>query len=219
MTQHLRRDLEQLEREFLAMGALVETAVNKAVVALGDRRVALAVEVEQGDPQIDAQEIRVASLCTRILALHHPVASDLRLVLACLKANTDLERIGDLAVNVAGRARDLGERPPLPPPAELGELADRTRSMVRASLDAFVNGDTALAESVIAADDAVDALDRRLAALLEERMQAEPETVTRALQVLSCSRQLERIADLATNLGEEVVFLVRGEVIRHARPE
>ncbi|MBK8977603.1 MAG: phosphate signaling complex protein PhoU [Planctomycetes bacterium] len=215
MTQHLRRDLEMLKREILDMGAMVEAAVNKAMSALVDRRVTLAVEVENADETIDAKEIAVEALCTRILALHQPVASDLRFVLATLKVNSDLERMGDLAKNIAERARYLGEHDPLALPPEFSELAERTRTMVRECLDAFVQQDPVLAERVLAQDDRIDELNRRMFALMEERMRKDGNTVGRGLQVLSCSRHLERIADMATNVCEEVVYLVRGEVIRH----
>jgi phosphate transport system protein len=215
MSLHFRRDLEHLKREILAMGALVETATNRAVAALEDRRVKLAAEVEAGDGEVDSQEIRVESLCTRILALHQPVASDLRFVVACLKVNNDLERIGDLAVNIAERASVLGALPALAMPREFREITGASRGMLHDALDALVNADAELAERVIGRDDEVDALNRRIFSLLEERMQSDPSQIARALHVLSCSRHLERIADMATNISEEVVYFVRGKVVRH----
>lgn len=217
MSRHLERDLENLKRELLDMGALVETAVNKAVVALTQRRIALAHEVAQGDVHVDAKELAVEAECTKVLALHRPVASDLRFVVACLKVNNDLERVGDLAVNIAERVRALATAPPLDIPPELDELAERARQMLRQSLDAFVQQDTVLARRVRDDDDAVDELNRRMFAVMQARMKADPATVERALHVLSSSRNLERIADLATNVCEDVVFLVEGESIRHRR--
>ena len=217
MTFHLERDLENLRRELLDMGALVETAVNKAVVALTQRRQALAEEVELGDAAVDLKELDVEHECSRILALHRPVASDLRFVVACLKVNNDLERVGDLAVNIAERVRALVDAAPFAIPTELEELAERARQMLRRSLDAFVSQDTELARQVRDEDDVADELNRRMFETMQARMKAEPDLIERALHVLSSSRNLERIADLATNICEEVVFLVDGEVIRHRR--
>ena len=217
MSVHLLRDLEYLKTQILDMGALVETAVNKAIVALLDRRTALAEEVIAGDDLIDDKEVMVEIECQKILALHHPVATDLRFILTVLKVNNDLERAGDLAVNIAERARYLGERPALRIPDRIKPLADRARAMLRDCLDSFVNQDTALARSVRSQDDAVDELNRQTFSDVEQAMREDPETIERLMHVLSSSRHLERLADLATNIAEDVVFLVEGQVIRHRR--
>lgn len=212
---HLERDLENLKREIVDMGALVEVAVHKSVRALVDRRVELAREVAAEDDRIDAKEVAIEIECTKILALHHPVASDLRFVVTVLKLNNDLERIGDLACNLAERAEALCGLPALPFPEEFKILTDRAPMMLRDSLDAFVKEDPNLARQVRTSDDEVDECNRRMFTRMQDLMREDASTIDRAIQVLSCSRQLERIADLATNLGEEVVFLVEGDVIKH----
>jgi phosphate transport system protein len=217
MGLHLHRDLEFLKGQILDMGALVETAVNEAISALIDRRPELADEVVAGDDRVDEKEVAIEIDCQKILALHQPVATDLRLLLTVLKINNDLERAGDLAVNIAERARVLGSRPAMKFPAQTERLVALVRAMLRDSLDAFVNQDTALAHAVRAQDEEVDELNRQMFTELERSMRADPDTIERALHLLSCSRHLERVADLATNIAEDVVFLVDGTVIRHRR--
>jgi phosphate transport system protein len=217
MGLHLHRDLEFLKGQILDMGALVETAVNEAISALIDRRPELADEVVAGDDLVDEKEVAIEIDCQKILALHQPVATDLRLLLTVLKINNDLERAGDLAVNIAERARVLGSRPAMKFPAQTERLVALVRAMLRDSLDAFVNQDTALAHAVRAQDEEVDELNRQMFTELERSMRADPDTIERALHLLSCSRHLERVADLATNIAEDVVFLVDGTVIRHRR--
>ncbi|MCC6783450.1 MAG: phosphate signaling complex protein PhoU [Planctomycetes bacterium] len=217
MTIHFHRDLEVAKSQILDMGGLIEAAVNKSISALFDRRPALAREVIAGDDEIDEREVRIEVECQKMLALHQPVASDLRFLLTVLKVNNDLERVGDLAVNIAERALFLGERPPLAVPEQLFRQAECTRAMLRDCLDALVNQDTALARRVRSRDDEVDELNRQMFQVMERQMRADPESIERALHLLSCSRHLERIADLATNIAEDVVFLVEGRVIRHRR--
>jgi phosphate transport system protein len=217
MGLHLHRDLEFLKGQILDMGALVETAVNEAISALIDRRPEPADAVGAGDDLVDEKEVAIEIDCQKILALHQPVATDLRLLLTVLKINNDLERAGDLAVNIAERARVLGSRPAMKFPAQTERLVALVRAMLRDSLDAFVNQDTALAHAVRAQDEEVDELNRQMFTELERSMRADPDTIERALHLLSCSRHLERVADLATNIAEDVVFLVDGTVIRHRR--
>ncbi len=217
MTIHFHRDLEVVKSHVLDMGGLVEATVNKAISALIDRRPGLAREVIEGDDVIDEKEVSLEIECQKMMALHQPVASDLRFLLTVLKVNNDLERVGDLAVNIAERALFLGERPALAMPEQLLRQAECTRAMLRDSLDSLVNQDTALARRVRARDDEVDDLNRQMFQIMERLMRAEPDAIERALHLLSCSRHLERIADLATNIAEDVVFLVEGRVIRHRR--
>lgn len=217
MSVHLHRDLESLKDRILEMGAMVETAVNKAITALVDRRPELAAEVIAGDDAIDECEVAIEVECQKILALHQPVASDLRVILTILKVNNDLERVGDLAANLAERAADLGGKPALRFPAQLEPMAERTRALLRDSLDAFVQQDTRLAREIRERDDEIDELNRQVFVAGEEAMRADTGAINRLLQLLSCARQLERIADLATNIAEDVVFLVEGTVIRHRR--
>jgi phosphate transport system protein len=215
MAIHLLRDLDHLKRQLLSVGALVEEATNKAIASLVERRAALAEEVQHGDDRIDRKEVEVEEECLKVLALHQPVAADLRVIVAMLKVNNDLERMGDLAVNVAERASYLASQPPLAVRVDFTAMGDTVRSMVRDALDSVVRMDTDLARVVWSRDDEVDAAHRRVFEQIEDAMQADPTTVERGLHLLSASRSLERIADLATNIAEDVLFMVLGEVVRH----
>ncbi|MEM7355386.1 MAG: phosphate signaling complex protein PhoU [Acidobacteriota bacterium] len=215
MAKHLLRDLENLKKELLLLGSMVEDATHKAVLSLIDRRADLAQEVIEGDDEVDEREVEVDENALKLLALHQPVAADLRFVVAAMKVNNDLERVGDLAGNLAGRAAFLAEHDPITVPKEIETMADDVRSMLRDSLSAFVHGDTDLARKVLHNDEAVDQQHKDLYSLLGERMQAAPETLELEMQLLSVSRYLERIADLATNIAEDVVFMVDGDVVRH----
>lgn len=217
MGKHLRHDLDDLKKEILTIGAMVEDAMGKAITAFMHRRSDLAEEVVQGDHAIDTKEIRVETECMKILALHQPVAADLRFVVAVLKVNNDLERIGDLAANIAKRSKHLAEEAHLGSAVDLTDLAEHVRMMVRNSLDALVRLDPDLAREVCAADEAADDEHRAIFQQLKTMMAEDPSTIGRALSTLSVSRCLERIADQATNIAEDVVFLVEGEVIRHGR--
>lgn len=215
MAIHLLRDLEHLKKQILIVGALVEEAVDKAIASLVDRRPALAEEVIHGDDRIDLKEVEVEEECLKMLALHQPVAADLRFLIAAMKVNNDLERMGDLALNVAERAAFLATHPPLPVQIAFNAMGDLVRGMLRDALDAMVRMDTDLARSVWSRDDEVDAVNRQVFETLEDLMERDPSTVERALHTLSASRNLERIADLATNIVEDVLFMVLGEVVRH----
>jgi phosphate transport system protein len=197
------------------MGAMVESAVRKSVRALHERRSTLAQEVIDGDERVDRWEIDVEEQCLKILALHQPVAEDLRFIAAVIKMNNNLERVGDLAVNIAEQAIFLTNEPPLPIPNILTTMSDTTMEMVRGSLDAFVNRDPIAARAICARDDEVDEYNREIILELEWLMQAEPSTIGARMRLFSAARQLERIADQATNVAEEVVYLVEGEIIRH----
>ena len=215
MAIHLLRDLERLKKEILALGSLVEQAIRKATIALVERRSDLAEEVIQGDRDIDAREVAIEEECLKVLALHQPVAADLRFIITTLKVNNDLERMGDLASNIAARARHLAGGDPLPLPKDFGLMVDHVRSMVRDSLDALVTVDTDLARSICAADSEVDELHRKMFVHIQELMRADPASIEKGIQVLSVSRHLERIADLATNIAEDVEFMVVGKITRH----
>ncbi len=213
---HLHRDLDHLKRLILSMGAMVETETNKAITALVERRSDLAEEIVAADDVlIDEKEVEVEEECLKILALHQPFANDLRFIIVVLKVNNDLERIGDLAVNIAQRAAFLNSQPPLGIPLEFGEMAEAVRVMVRDALDALVNQDVDLCRKVLSDDQQVDEIHRRMYTDLSALMKADPERIERAISVLSASKCLERIADLATNLAEDVIFLVEGAVVRH----
>jgi phosphate transport system protein len=215
--RHLHRDLERLKRRILSMGSLVESAIDTALTALVERRPSLAEEVVSGDDRIDDREVEIEDECLKMLALHQPVAQDLRFIVTTLKVNNDLERMGDLARNVAERAAFLCSRPSLDSPPLLTEIAERVRRMIREALDALVSQDTVLARGVIKSDEEVDKMHRRMYAVVEDWVRADPDRLERALHILSTSRHLERMADLATNIAEDVVFLVEGAVIRHGR--
>jgi phosphate transport system protein len=217
MKNHLNRDLEKLKREILTIGSMVEEALEKATRAFLDRRGDLAEEVIRGDRAIDEREIEIEEECLKILALHQPVAADLRFIIAVLKVNNDLERIGDLAENIAKRSLDLMHTDPLHVPPEFTEMLEVTASMVTRSLNSLITLDTSLAREVCQDDTRVDGANRRMFEAMQSEMRDSPESVTRAVNTLSISRYLERIADSATNIAEDVVFMVEGDVIRHGR--
>jgi phosphate transport system protein len=215
MSKHLFRDLDSLRKEILTVGSMVEEATEKALFALVERRADVAEEVERGDVEVDRKEVQVEEECLKVLALHQPVAADLRFVIAVLKVNNDLERVGDLATNIAARAVSLSQKEPLAVPDEILEMASRVRTMLRDSLNALVELDTKLARKVLDDDDEVDDRHKRIYSILQERMQQDPARVDALIQILSVSRYLERMADQATNIAEDVVFMAEGEVIRH----
>jgi len=215
MSKHLVRDMESLKKDILTMGAMVEEAVNKAITALTTRDVDLAKEVMEGDSEIDEMELEVEDKCLKILALYQPVAGDLRFIIAVMKVNNDLERIGDFALHIAERALYLSERPPLQAPLGFSEMVGKVRSMLKMVLDALVRQDSALAREVVRMDEEVDELHWQMFDILMKLMKDDPSTVDRAFYILSASRHLERVADYATNIAEDVVFMVEGEVIKH----
>jgi phosphate transport system protein len=215
MAKHLERDLDNLQRDLLALAGLVESAIHKAIQAMQDRDVALAREVIAGDSQIDAEENHIDEECLKVLALHQPVAVDLRRIIAALLISTDLERMGDLAEEIAERALELARPPLLPIPQKLQRMTDLTTMMVRQSLDSFVNLDTPAAQTVMRLDDEVDRYNEDIIAELVQTMKEAPELVEPGLSLFSATRHLERIADHATNIAEDVVYLVEGEIVRH----
>jgi phosphate transport system protein len=215
MSKHLERDLDNLQRDILAMAASVEEAIHKSIRALQDRDVPLAQEVIAGDSVIDQEENHVEEESLKMLALHQPVAVDLRRITAALKINTDLERMADLAEDIAERAIQLARPPLFPIPDKLQRMTDLTTTMVRQSLDAFVNLDSRLARKVCRLDDEVDRLNHDIIDELVQPMQASPDMVVPGLSLFSATRHLERIADHATNIAEDVIYLVEGEIVRH----
>ncbi|MEM6454505.1 MAG: phosphate signaling complex protein PhoU [Acidobacteriota bacterium] len=215
MPRHLHRDLERLNRELTNIGALVEDATNKAILALIDRRAELAREVIAGDKQIDAREVQLEEDCLKNLALHQPVATDLRVVVTIMKVNNDLERVGDLAGNIAERALDLAGKPTITIPKEIEEMTAWVRTMLRDCLHAVIELDVQLAHKVLRDDAEVDGRHQQIYGIMREAMQAEPDRIGDFMQLVTVSRCLERIADLATNIAEDVIFVVEGEVVRH----
>jgi phosphate transport system protein len=215
MSKHLQRDLDNLQRDLLALASSVEEAIHKSIRSLQERQTVIARQVIEGDKIIDAEENHVEEECLKLLALHQPVAIDLRRIASCLKINTELERMADLAEDIAERALHLAKLPPVPVPSKLQRMTDLATSMVRQSLDAFVNLDARLARIVCRLDDEVDRYNSDIIDELIATMRQSPEMVEPGLSFFSATRHLERIADHATNIAEDVVYLVEGEIIRH----
>jgi phosphate transport system protein len=215
MGKHLQRDLDNLQRRLLGLAASVEEAIHKAITALQGRDAALAEEVIAGDGRIDEEENHVEEECLKILALHQPVAVDLRRIAAAMKINTDLERMADLAEDIAERAQALARKGPIPIPENLQRMTDLTTTMVRQSLDSFVGLDAHQARRVCRLDDEVDRYNKEIIDDLIAAMRRDPAMVEQSMSMFSATRHLERIADHATNIAEEVVYLVEGEIIRH----
>ena len=219
MSKHLERDLESLQEGVLAMSAMVEEMIDQAYQALKNRDARLADEVIYRDREIDLSEVHIEEECLKILALHQPVAADLRRTVMVLKINNDLERIADLAVNVAERVKSLGEMEQFPVPEALERMASAAIVMVRDALDSFVNLDARAAREVCARDDQVDAVNRQIIEGLCRQMKEDPEVIEAALHCFSAARHIERIADHATNIAEDVIYLVEGEIARHRENE
>lgn len=215
MSIHLQKDLEHLDKELLILASMVEDATNKAMLALVDRRLDLARQVMREDDRINHREVLIEEECLKMLALHQPVAADLRFIVAVLKVNNDLERMGDLAVNIAERAAYLATQEPLQVSLDFPKMAEGVRDMVRESLDALSNMNPRLARHVLTMDDEIDEANRGMFDILQELMHRDPSTIERAVHLLSASRHLERIADLATNIAQDVVYMSEGRLIRH----
>jgi phosphate transport system protein len=216
---HFEDELRSLKNRLLSMGALVEERVRQAVQALMERRPELAESVIAGDQEVNDLQIEIDDRCLKLLALQQPMASDLRLITAAMKINADLERIGDQAVNIAENAAVLLSHPPLKPLLDLPRMAEAAQHMTRDSLDAFVKRDSALARRVLERDDEVDRLKDQNFRVLLTYMMADPGTIERALALILVSRNLERIADHATNIAEDVIFLVEAKDVRHHHEE
>lgn len=215
MPKHLEREVENLKKQILALSARVEDNVYRAVQALSERNSAVAEEVIKSDIGIDETEVAIEEECLKVLALHQPVAIDLRFIIAILKINNDLERMGDLAVNIAERAMFLAtrERPDIP--IDLPLMAEKTKAMMKKSLDALMKQDAKLAYEVLETDDEIDAMNRDMYAKIQEAIRRKPEQLESLIHLLSCSRHLERIADHATNIAEDVIYMIDGVIVRH----
>jgi phosphate transport system protein len=213
--RHFHEELEALKQTVLAMGALVEDQIRRAMQALVERDEGLARRVIDRDREVNAYDVRIDETCVELLALHQPAAGDLRFLTTAMKIVTDLERIGDQAVNIAQRALELGREPQLKPYIDLPRMAAKAQAMVKESLDAFVARDAALARAVCARDSEVDALKEQVFRELLTYMMADPTTIPRAIRLILISRFLERVADHATNIAEMVVYLVEGRMVRH----
>ncbi len=218
MERHRDQDLEKIRRTLLRMGGLVERMIGEAMQALVERDPARAQAVISTDNDVDAIEKELDELCHRYMALQQPTAIDLRFLVATMKIANDLERMGDSAVNIAQSTEMLNQEPPLKPYIDLPRLAAITQEMVRDALDSFVRKDTEAALAVCRRDDEVDGLYKQLFRELLSYMVEDPRTTSRALHLLLVARNYERIADHATNIGEDVVFYVEGRDIRHNAP-
>jgi phosphate transport system protein len=216
MSQHLHADLARLEQQLLYLAARVEEAVRKAIVSLVERRQDPALDVIEGDQHIDRREVELEEECLKILALHRPVANDLRFVTAVLKIDNDLERIGDLAVNIAKRAAYITTLVPTPVPAKMREMMEEAMRILRDAVDAFVRGDAQAARRVCREDERVDRFHKEIVKDLQAQMESDRSFVSYGLLMYSVSKSLERIADHATNIAEDVVYMVEGEIIRHS---
>jgi len=216
---HFETDLQALKNRLLNMGALVEERVHGAIQALMERNHEAAERIVRGDTEVNALQIEIDDRCLKLLALQQPMASDLRLITSAMKINADLERIGDQAVNIAENATKMLAFPPLKPLIDLPRMAERAERMTRDSLDAFVRRDVTLAREVLAQDDEVDGLKDTIFRVLLTYMMADPGTIERALSLILISRNLERIADHATNIAEDVIFLVEAKDVRHHHEE
>ena len=215
MPVHLRREIENLKKEILAVGAIAEQSVREAMRAIEHRDETLARSVIEKDINLDHMEVEVEESCLKILALHQPVATDLRFIVAVLKINNDLERVGDLAVNIAERALFLATQPEVKVEFDFTMMAVKTQEMLKKSLDALVNLDTRLARMVCACDDEIDAMNRRMYSIVQDAMSTHPDHVEPLIHLLLVSRHLERIADHATNIAEDVIYMIEGEIVRH----
>jgi phosphate transport system protein len=216
MERRLDQDLDRVRQSLLRMGGMVEGMVAQATQALLERDGALCQRVIDGDRDVDHLEIEIDEVCHSILGRKQPTAVDLRFLVAVMKINSDLERIGDSAVNIAQSVEQLNDQPPLKPYIDLPHLSQLVQDMVRKSLDAFVRRDAALATEVCRSDDAVDGLYKQIFRELLTYMIEDPKTVSRALHLLLISRNMERIADHATNIAEDVIYYVEGRDIRHS---
>jgi phosphate transport system protein len=197
------------------MASLVEEAIHRSIKALVDRDEELALLVLNSDDAINMAEIRIDDLCLKLVALHQPAAIDLRFIASAMKINTELERMGDQAVNIAERTIELLKEPLLKPLIDIPRMAELSQKMVKDSLDAFVRKDTELAREVCRRDDEVDAIDDQIFRELLTYMMEDPRTITRAVQLILVSRHLERISDHATNIAEDVIYMVQGKTIKH----
>jgi phosphate transport system protein len=215
MQRQFHEELAQLKQTLLAMGGLVEEQIRRAMQALTDRNEPLAHDVIERDAEVNRYDVEIDEKCIEFLALYQPTAGDLRFITTAMKIVTDLERIGDQAVNIAQRALELSREPQLKPYIDLPRMAEQAQRMVAQSLDAFVERDTALARRVRAADDAVDSLREQIFRELLTFMMEDARTIPRAIRLILISRFLERVADHATNIAEMVIFMVDARMVRH----
>jgi phosphate transport system protein len=215
MPAHFIRELDTVKKMILSLAAMVEDNLRLAMKSVVERDAKLALQVIETDHDIDREEVRVEEECLKVLALYQPVANDLRFIVAILKINHDIERIGDLAVNIGERALTLSQHVPLPRDFNLHRLADRAQMMVSRSLDALINRDAKLAREIWLSDDDVDRSNREILTAVEEEIKKRPDLLPAFLALTSVSRTLERVADHATNIAKDVIYMIEGDIVRH----
>lgn len=211
----LEEEISKLKKMLFEMAASVEEMIAKSIKALKDRNMIMAEEVIKGDQKINEMEVEIDNQCIRILALYHPEAADLRTVSMIMKINNDLERIGDHAVNIAEKTIYLADKPPVKPLIDIPKMADKAIQMLQESLDAFVNKDAGLAVDVCKKDDDVDALEPQIVRELITYMISDPQTIDRSLALILIAREIERVADLATNIAEDTYYIASGKMLKH----
>ncbi len=219
MSSHLDREIDSLKEKLLSLSQLVEENLSMAVKSIKNRDLELSKKVRATDSDIDKREVEVEEECLKLLALYQPVAIDLRFVIAALKINNDLERIGDLSVSIAKRVRFLTEFPTADFPYDYEELAKEAKSMVKKSIQSLVAMDSQLARQICIDDDKVDMLNKKSIELVYNKISEKPENTQAYIHFLSISKNLERIADYATNIAEDVIYLVDGDIVRHEGAE
>lgn len=215
MTKHLDRGLDLLRDELIQQFGVVEQMIHLAVRSLIERQPELADRVIATDAQVDEKDLKIEEECLKLLALHQPVATDMRWLISVVKVNADLERMADLACNIAERSKSLDLFPLFPIPDELQEMVSAATGMVKMALDAFVERDSTKAKAAIMEDQMVDRLNQIVIDQLHETMKDDPDLIEAGIHCFSASRHLERIADLAENVSEDVIYLVEGEIVRH----
>ena len=211
------KELDELKKKLIHMAALAETMIDRTISELVRRDERLAQKVPEYEEELNRLQMEIDEEAMRLLATRQPVASDLRFIVAATKINGDLERIGDLAINITENVHVLAQQAPLKPLIDIPRMADLARRMVRESLEAFVGDDVLLAQSVIMTDDQVDALKNQILRELLTYMMADPRAIERGLALILISRHLERIADHATNIAEDVIYMIQGRDVRHPR--
>jgi len=216
MSIHLQKEMEYLKKRILSLSEIVEKSVQKAVTSVQEKNAAAAKKVIEADLEIDHAEVMIEDECLKIVALYQPVAIDLRFIVAVLKINNDLERIGDLAVNIAERSVFLSEMEEKEVPFDFKGMAGKVQTMLRKSLRALVDMDPLLAREVCTADDEVDEINKKMYEQVKNGIRKNLADVDFLIHLLSISRHLERIADHATNIAEDVIYMVEGEIIRHS---
>ena len=217
MTKHFQRELEKIKKKILSLGAMVEEHVRMAIKAIEEFDGEIAKKIILSDHEIDEMEVEIEEECLKVMALHQPVAVDLRFLVAVIKINNDLERIGDQAVNIAQRVKTITKKERFDFVFDYSVMAEKAEAMLRMSLDALVNMDDDLAFKVLLLDDEVDAKKEEAYNLIKKAISENPDNVSYLINLLLISRHLERLADHATNIAEEVIYMIEGEIVRHGK--